>query len=461
MKRKILFGLMLAIVVACLCVPAFALTEGDWEFQLLDDEVTITGYLGNAENVVVPETLFGVPVTKIEIDNSEKSLGRAKSVKFPSQLKELKNGVLGYYSKALESAVLPEGLEKIENGVFSDCEELKFINLPAGLKYIGDYAFSNCTGLTAVDLPAGLSFLGDRAFSNTGLVELSWPFMPDLNYSHSDAWNIFADCKKLEKVTLGYGTPGVPGGTFNGCISLKEVNLPNTVTYIDNSLSGGAFEECSALKSIILPTSLKIIESGAFRETGLAEVIIPYGVEEISSGSFAYIPSLKSLYMPDTVKVMASDIIYDSDNCIIYCAKDSYVAETCKKYSISFLTDKSVNSGITVLYNGTRVSFHTYDQNPELINDRTLVPLRAIFEAMDADVFWDDATSTVRAVRDGVVVEIAIGANVMHKNGETIPVDVPAQLINDRTMIPVRVIAEAFGAQVGWNDAGRVVLISE
>ena len=219
-----------------------------------------------------------------------------------------------------------------------------------------------------------------------------------------------------------------------------------------------------SLKEIILPTSLKKIDAIAFNETGLKEVVIPYGVKTLGmnfSGPFANCPDLKALYIPDTVTEMNFNMIDGSNNCIIYCSGNSPVAEFCKKYKISYLTDNSVNSGITVLYNGTRISFHAYGQNPELLESRTLVPLRSIFEAMGAEVEWDGATSTAIAKRNGVEVKIQIGANQMYKNGQAIAVDVPAQLLNDRTMVPVRVIAETFGASVDWNGSGRTVLINE
>ena len=128
---------------------------------------------------------------------------------------------------------------------------------------------------------------------------------------------------------------------------------------------------------------------------------------------------------------------------------------------MSYLTDNSVNSGITVLFNGTRISFHSYGQNPELLNSRTLVPLRSIFEAMGAEVECDGDTKTAVATRNGVTVKIQIGANEMYKGNEKIAVDVPATILNDRTMVPARVIAEAFGADVQWNANGKTVLINE
>jgi len=92
--------------------------------------------------------------------------------------------------------------------------------------------------------------------------------------------------------------------------------------------------------------------------------------------------------------------------------------------------------------------------------DRTLVPLRAIFEALGATVDWDGATQTVTAKKDSDVIKLQIGSNEMTVNGKTVTLEVPAQLINGRTMVPVRAIAEAFGAEVYWDAATRTVKIT-
>ena len=118
-----------------------------------------------------------------------------------------------------------------------------------------------------------------------------------------------------------------------------------------------------------------------------------YLVEEVRKGG------MQGLSLSDSVDravdtCINKDILKDSNNCIIFCMKDSEVEKLCKQYSISYLTDNSVNSGITVLYNGSRISFHSYAQNPQIMEGRTLVPLRSIFEAMGADVQWDSTTST-------------------------------------------------------------------
>lgn len=454
--RKIVFSVIFSmILVLMLSASAFALTEGDWEFKLLDNEVTITGYLGDDEEVVVPSTLFGATVTKVEINGWNNNFGNVKSLEYPGTVKVINNNGVG---KTLEKITLNEGTEVINDSAFYDFPyggcNIQSVHLPSTIKEIGCYAFEECSSLSEINLHANVQKIEERAFKATALTEMDLSMLPAECELGTE---IFARCEKLKSVKFIAERKTIPEYMFSGCSALENVEIPNTVTEIGEM----TFNECTSLTQIILPISLKTIENRAFRNTGLKEVVIPYGVTEIGYDAFSETASLQSLYIPDTVKDIGSGVLYDSNNCIIYCTADSYAAEYCKKNSVSYLTDNSVNSAITVYYNGTRVSFHTYDQNPELINDRTLVPLRAIFEAMGADVEWDNETQTVTSTRDNVSIKLTIGDNALYKNGETIPVDVPAQLVNDRTMIPVRVIAEAFGAQVEWNNNGRAVLITE
>lgn len=113
---------------------------------------------------------------------------------------------------------------------------------------------------------------------------------------------------------------------------------------------------------------------------------------------------------------------------------------------------------LNVTVNGKTIMF---DQPPIIENGRTLVPLRAIFEALDATVEWENATQTVTATKDGIVISVQIGNNIMTKNGTKIVLDVPAKLLNGRTLVPARAVAEAFGCNVDWNDALRQVIIKK
>lgn len=101
-----------------------------------------------------------------------------------------------------------------------------------------------------------------------------------------------------------------------------------------------------------------------------------------------------------------------------------------------------------------------FDVPPQLINKRTMVPLRAIFEALGATVYWDDNTQTVLAVRSDKQITMKIGSYTMVVNDQTVILDTPSCMVNDRTLVPVRAISEAFGCSVQWEDSTQTVFIN-
>ena len=117
-------------------------------------------------------------------------------------------------------------------------------------------------------------------------------------------------------------------------------------------------------------------------------------------------------------------------------------------------------SEITVLVNGNAVKFDPADQQPVIVNDRVLVPMRAIFEAMGANVDWESNTRTAVAIKPEVRVEMRIDSKIFMRNGAYVLCDVEARIINDRTMIPTRAFAESVGATVDWDHANRTVIIT-
>ncbi len=114
------------------------------------------------------------------------------------------------------------------------------------------------------------------------------------------------------------------------------------------------------------------------------------------------------------------------------------------------------DDGITVLLDGQSVEF---DVPPAILNDRTMVPMRAVFEALGASVEWDDATKTASAKKDNVNLLIIPNSNVMTKNSLPISLDVGPVIIDGRILVPVRAIAESFGCDVSWEADTRSVVI--
>ena len=114
------------------------------------------------------------------------------------------------------------------------------------------------------------------------------------------------------------------------------------------------------------------------------------------------------------------------------------------------------NTEIAVKLNGKYMQF---DVDPVLMNDRTMVPFRAIFEALGCNVSWDGDNEIASGSRNGHVVELTIDNNVASVNGNSVVLDQAATLLNGRTMVPLRFVSEALNAAVDWNDATQTVSI--
>lgn len=128
------------------------------------------------------------------------------------------------------------------------------------------------------------------------------------------------------------------------------------------------------------------------------------------------------------------------------------VAATIEPLTISSRAENT----IPIIINGLEIAS---DQPPIIIEDRILVPLRVIFEALGATVTWNNDTRSVIATRGDISLYLAIGSNTLYKNGQPVHLDVPGQIINDRTMVPLRAVSESFGANVVWDNDTRIVYV--
>ncbi len=110
---------------------------------------------------------------------------------------------------------------------------------------------------------------------------------------------------------------------------------------------------------------------------------------------------------------------------------------------------KSMSAAIRVSVNGTEVNFGTGE--PVEADGRILVPMRGVFEALGAEVKYDSATQTIHAVRGTTTISLRAGDESAQVNGETRPLESPAQIVNGAAVVPLRFVSEALGAKVKWN----------
>ncbi len=127
-----------------------------------------------------------------------------------------------------------------------------------------------------------------------------------------------------------------------------------------------------------------------------------------------------------------------------------------KEMKASAVSTPQGNDPIQVFINGKKVVFDTM---PVIQNSRTLVPVRAIFEGLGATVGWDPATYTVSSTKGNQSLSLSIGKTNATVDGKTVVLDVPASIMNSRTMVPLRFISEAYGNKVDYNVVGGVAVI--
>ena len=117
----------------------------------------------------------------------------------------------------------------------------------------------------------------------------------------------------------------------------------------------------------------------------------------------------------------------------------------------------SADNTISVNIDGTPVEF---DVPPMIINDRTMVPMRATLEMLGADVSWDDTNRVATGIAPGISVQIPIDSDVIYRSTIEIPTDSPATIIDGRTLIPLRVVSECFGMNVSYDESTHTVNIT-
>ena len=144
--------------------------------------------------------------------------------------------------------------------------------------------------------------------------------------------------------------------------------------------------------------------------------------------------------------------------------------------STGYAVDRLYYNDAYHLYEGGEIRLNVAGKNitglqmaPVIIEDRTMVPVRDVFEALGSNVIWHDDTCQVEVVKNGVSVKIKIGDRNTYVNGEKVAIadDQPLPMLIGynadtlKSMVPVRFVAEKLGYQVGWDEKTRTVSISE
>lgn len=128
------------------------------------------------------------------------------------------------------------------------------------------------------------------------------------------------------------------------------------------------------------------------------------------------------------------------------------------EHVLAYYGDAMEYSGAKVRIDDELVKFS--EQHPIIEEGTTLIPVRAVSETLGAEVDWDGGTGKVTIANDDYTIMLYTGSSTAYVNGDTYELECSAEVVNGRTLVPLRFVAEAFGNNVEWDGTTRTVYIS-
>ncbi len=484
-------------------------------------EAIIIKYKGAGGDLIVPSTLGGAKVTRIDdqafegctgltsivVPNSVTSIGadtfrgctKLKKVTLPETITSIGLDCFAECS-SLSSINLPPGLSEIELGTFNGCSCLTDIAIPANVKSIKIDAFFNCTSLTAVNLPKNSSQIHPEAFrgcSNLTSFSIagdnpSFTTAEGILYSKDKSTLVaYPDGKFAGTVIIADHVKSIGPRVFFSVSSLKEIDFPSGLTNIgdqafyDTGLTSvtipatvktiglRAFAECTSLKTVSLPGTLTIIEAGTFEDcTSLTGVTMVNGVQTIRIDAFNGCSSLKEIYMPSTIKTIEKGAF---QKCPAFRSMWFYgYPPDIDWYAMDYETDD--------------YGYHDYDVTlyyPRALEDSWKEYLKEYvkkaFDPQDTNMLQFAPGIVLKdlvlpgqpigvqiasgqypgPLPDGSMsIQLSLGKTNFGVNGQSFDLDASPMILESRMLLPVRYVAEPLGAVTDWNQAEQKVTVT-
>lgn len=290
---------------------AAADTQYKFEYQTVNNEITISKCTGNSDELVIPSTLNGHNVTAID-DGAFENLCNLTRLTIPSTVKTIGEKAFQGCSK-LEKLTIPNSVVSIGNGAFLNCSSLKSVEIGTGLKSVGIYAFGACPELSEITVStANQSFASEQNMllskDKKTLVQYagssSSAVMPSVESVSAGA---FFGRTDIKTITIPSTVLKIGDYAFSGCLNLQALTVPGNVL----NLGIACFMNCTGLESVeIKENSTAIIPKQCFSMcSSLSELILTDSIQQINSEAFFACPSLKEIHIPASVNSIAKDAV--------------------------------------------------------------------------------------------------------------------------------------------------------
>ena len=282
----------------------------------------LTGYTGYESEIVIPEMWNGITITTID-----------------------EGAFAG--NQIITSITFSKNIKRIKWGAFWGCENLKTVNGWDSIEIIEAYAFAYTQLSGNIIFGNRLFEIWGFAFQNTAISSVVFP--ASLEMIDNGA---FSQCEMLESVVFNDKCKLRIFGNecFGNCISLRDVNLPNYLEELPDSVFGG----CTSLENIKLPTGLKTISYGAFSCTNVSFSSFPSTLIKIDNGAFCECLKMTRLELPQNLEYIGQGAFAGCANLeeISLNSNLRFIGDDAFYYCMS-LTNVSIPSSVTNL--GKRV----------------------------------------------------------------------------------------------------------
>ncbi|MBQ2729953.1 MAG: leucine-rich repeat protein [Clostridia bacterium] len=312
MNKRSVLASVLALIMLILSIPLSASamdTEDSAEgFEYLIDEdageVEVTGYAGNKAVLVIPNTIEGLPVTKIGYRAFYRN-EMITHITVPESVKSIGTGAMAmcWY---LESVKLSYGLENIGAGAFRNNSFLSEVNIPESVTYIGENAFYGCSSLKSIHIPATVQKIepsteelgmlsGCRSLESVTVDKGNEYYYSINNCIIDKATNIIIAGAVCSTIPRDERITNIGSYAFSECYGLTDVVISGNIT----TLSDYSFADCYNLKKVTLLDGVSSIGQYAFREAGIETLRLTSSVKSIERAAF-YKCSISTVYFEGT-----------------------------------------------------------------------------------------------------------------------------------------------------------------
>ena len=316
-----------SVTVGVLCVSGVGLSGVESVQESVGTVLSASAYDGTYEGLHYNVTDTG----EIEIAKCNKDA--ATVVNIPTEIDGKPVTSIGKHAFSgfsLTEITIPDSVASIGEYAFYGCTSLTEITIPDSVTSIGDCSFWGCTSLTEITLPDSVTYIGYKAFLDTPWLKIKQAENPLVIVNH-----ILIDGTTCTgSVSIPSGVTSIGVWAFDGCISLTEITIPDSVTSIEST-----FEGCTSLTEITIPNSVTSIGYYTFSDcTRLTKITIPDSVTSIGGYAFKGCTSLTEITIPNSVVDIGESAFENCTNLTIYGYFGSAAETSAAENKISFVS---------------------------------------------------------------------------------------------------------------------------